>query len=236
MPASEPAFNSRLADLKLKLVEQGRAVQALIERAVESVFEKSREKAARTVEGDRAIDRMDIEIEREAVQLLIDAMAQGVRMNEHAVRTVLTIVKVNNEFERIADCAVNIAERVGSFLDPAATLPPKFRVMANSVAGIMQATNTAFASMDLAAAQLVLSTDDATEAFKDAILKDTEQQLARGEHGVEYAIALRTVAVNLGRMSDHCTNVAEQVIYVESGKIVRHQDDRWTKPARVEEL
>lgn len=236
MPASDPTFNNRLAELKQKLVEQGRAVQLQIERAIESVFEKDRERARGAVDGDRDIDLRDVQIEREAVQLLYDAMDKGVRMDHHAVRTVLTIVKVNNEFERIADCAVNIAERIESFMGLDTALPPKFRVIANSVVGIMAATNTAFATMDVAAAQLVLSTDDATEAFKDAILKDTESQLARGEHTVDYAISLRLVAVNLARMSDHCTNVAEQVIYVESGKIVRHMGDHWTKPAPVEEI
>ncbi len=234
MPAANPAFEQRLAILKSKLVVQGRAVQKQIERAVDSVFEKDAAKAARVVADDAAIDREDVQIERDAVDLLTDAMDQSVKLDHYTVRMILTIVKVNNEFERISDCAVNIAERIGAFSDLKTAMPSKFRMMANSVIGIMQTTNVALEGMDTVAAQLVLASDDATEAFKNALLSDTEEQLAMGRHSVEFAFALRTVAVNLGRMTDHCTNVAEQVIYVESGKIVRHLGDRWTKPEAVE--
>ena len=182
------------------------------------------------MDGDDAIERIDIEVERKAVRLLADAINSGAKLDHDGVRMLLTIVKVNNELERIADCAVNIAERVGAFVSLEAELPPKFRVMANSVIGIMESTNAAFAHMDADAAQLVLSSDDATEAFKDAILRDLATQLVSGVHTVEFAFALRTVAVNLGRMSDHCTNIAEQVIYVTTGKIVRHMGEKWSSP------
>ncbi|PKP72652.1 MAG: hypothetical protein CVT84_17645, partial [Alphaproteobacteria bacterium HGW-Alphaproteobacteria-6] len=149
------------------------------------------------VESDAEIDREDVRIEREAVDLLTDAMDRGVKLDHYAVRMILTIVKVNNEFERISDCAVNIAERIDAFMGLDTEMPPKFHMMANSVIGIMQTTITALETMDTVAAQLVLASDDATEAFKDAILRDTEQQLVHGEHSVDYAFALRTVAVNL---------------------------------------
>lgn len=233
-PASDPAFAERLTELQRKLVRQGQAVQRQIERAVDAVFEKNRAQAEQVVRDDEPIDLEDIRIERDAVALLTDALDQGVKLDHHQVRMILTIVKVNNEFERISDCAVNIAERIEAFLGLETELPPKFRMMANSVIGIMQTTNTAFSAMDTIAAQLVLASDDATEAYKNALLHDTELALARGQHSVDYAFALRTVAANLGRMSDHCTNVAEQVIYVESGKIVRHTGDRWTAPEAVE--
>lgn len=233
-PVSDPTFSRRLADLRATLAAQGRAVQKQIERAVDSVFAKDHALARLVVESDAEIDREDVRIERGAVDLLTDAMDRGVKLDHHSVRMILTIVKMNNEVERISDCAVNIAERIGAFLGLDTMMPPKFHMMANSVIGIMQTTITALETMDTVAAQLVLASDDATEAFKDAILRDTEQQLVRGEHPVDYAFALRTVAVNLGHMTDHCTNVAEQVIYVESGKIVRHLGDRWTAPEPAE--
>ncbi len=234
MPSSDPTFNRRLSDLRAALVVQGRRVQRQIEGAVDSVFGKDGAKALGVIESDGEIDREDVRIEREAVDILTDALDRGVKLDHHTVRMILTIVKVNNEFERISDCAVNIAERIDAFMGLDTEMPRKFQMMANSVIGIMRTTTIALESMDTIAAQLVLASDDATEAFKDAILRDTEQQLVRGEHSVDYAFALRTVAVNLGRMTDHCTNVAEQVIYVESGKIVRHQGDRWTSPEPAE--
>lgn len=233
MPSSRPEFDERLALLKAALVAQARSVQRAIESAVDGAFERDTERARLAIALDQAIDREDVRIERSAVDLLTDATAQGVRMDEHDIRMILTIVKVNNELERIADAAVDIAERAGVFQPLAAALPPKFRVMANSVIGIMQTTVIAFEQMDRVPAEVVLASDDATEAFKQAILQDTMQHLACGQHSTEFAMALGAVASSLGRMADHCTNIAEQVIYVATGMIVRHEGDKWTKPQRV---
>ncbi len=233
MPASRPEFDDRMARLKSELVAQARAVQSAIEQALDGAFDKDASKARRAIELENQIDREDIRIERAAVSVLHEATIQGVRLDESDVRMVLTIVKVNNELERIADCAATIAERLPAMTAIGASLPPKFRVMSNSVIGIMQTTATALAHMDLTAAQIVLASDDATEAFKQAILRDTMRELARNVHTVEYAMALTSIASNLGRMADHCTNIAEQVIYVVTGKVVRHEGDKWTKPEEV---
>lgn len=233
MPASRPEFDDRMARLKAELVVQARAVQSAIEQALDGAFDKDAAKARRAIELESQIDREDIRIERTAVTLVHEATSQGVRLDESDVRMILTIVKVNNELERIADSAATIAERLPAMTAIGTSLPQKFRVMSNSVIGIMQTTCTALSHMDLTAAQIVLASDDATEAFKQAILSDTMRQMARGEHTVEYAMALSSVASNLGRMADHCTNIAEQVIYAASGKVVRHEGDKWTKPEEV---
>ena len=235
MSAAEQQFENRIATLKARLVEQGDLVRRVIEAAVEAVFDRDAGKARRVIEHDETIDRVDVEIERDAVAVLSDALEAGVRLSPRQVRVILTIVKVNNEFERIADLSVDIATRIDSLIRFPEPPPPKVRVIANSVIGIMQTTNTAFAHSDVDAARLVLASDDATEAFKEAILKDVAEQLARGELTVDFALALRIVAFSLGRMADHCTNVAEQVIYSETGKIVRHTD-HWTEPEDPPEL
>ena len=234
MPVPEAEFAHRLASLRGDLADEARAVRRELEAAVDSVFEKDPDKARRAIEADEQVDRLDVRIEREAVQLLCDAIDRGARIDAGGVRTVFTLVKVNNELERIGDCAVAIAQRVDAFVALPEPPPPTFRVMANSVIGILQTTSTALSQFDTVAAELVLMSDDATDAFKRAILQDTEEALARGSISVEYAVALQAVASSLGRVADHCTNIAEQVIYVQTGKVVRHEGDRWTKPAPSE--
>lgn len=230
MPGVSVAFRERLWGLKNELVEQGRFVQRTMELCIEAVFEKDAEKARRAIENDETVDRVDVRIERDAVKLLVDAMRSGEQAEEYDLRMILTIVKVNNEFERIADLAVAVAEKVDSFIALTTPTPDKFRVMANSVIGIMHNTIRALGSLDTAAARVVLQSDDATEAFKQAIIRDVEEGLAKGRHTVDFAFALNLVAASFARMADHCTNVAEQVIYVETGKIVRHHGDHWTAP------
>ena len=143
----------------------------------------------------------------------------------------LTIVKINNELERIADGAVNIAEVVREY-GPEMTekVPPTFRVMANSVIGMVRDANRALADLNVDLAEQVLSFDDTVDQFKAEIGLAAERNVASGDFTVSFAFRLRTVTAQLERMADHCTNICEQVIYLESGKIVRHVAGSWTKP------
>lgn len=229
-------FHERIVALQEALVVQGRAVLAIAERGVEAVFEKDAEKAAAVAQEDDAIDRRDIAIEREAVALMEAAMTscatQGrPTLTARDLRRILTIVKVNNEFERVGDLAVTVVTRMEPFLDTELNPPPRFRVMANSVLGMIDNTVRAFSTMDMDGAQMVLASDDATEAFRDAILRENEGELAAGRRTADYAFALNRVAAAMARMADHCTNVAEQIIYVATGNIVRHSGEKWTTPA-----
>lgn len=222
-------FNHNLAQLKDNLARQGERVLDLTTRAVESYFERDLDKAASVVNGDSVIDKVDVEIERASIPLL--AMGET---DEHAIRSVLTIVKVNNELERIADLAVNIAEVA---LDSGQTnerVPNTFRVMANSVIGMLRDANRALAKADTRLAERVLGFDDTVERFKTEIILDAQQKVAAGEFGVKFAFRLLSVVKALERIADHSTNVCEQIIYLETGHVVRHLPEGWSKPVPPE--
>jgi phosphate transport system protein len=225
-------FERKLAQLKSDLTTQGDRVVEQTLRAVESYFEDDRDKAAAAVEDDNLIDRVDVEIERASIPLL--AMGET---GEHDIRSVLTIVKINNELERIADCAVDIAEVVTSSAEAEAQrIPATFRVMANSVVGMLRDANRALARSDVDLAEKVLRFDDAVTQFKRELMLDAQQKVASGEFSAAFAFRLLTITTALERIADHCTNICEQVIYLETGKIVRHLPEGWTKPASPEAL
>jgi len=228
MADSSQGFGQRLEALQRDLSEQGRRVQALIEEALEAVFTGDRDRAARAVAGDDEIDRVDVELEKASVQLLTDATHLGAKLDPRQLRAVLTVVKINNEMERIADCAVSIAERAAA-VRSRGWAPETFRVMANSVVGIVRDVNQAYARQDAGLAKVVLQSEDAVEAFKDAILRDAERQIASGAMTVDLAFALHELANECVRMADHCTNIAEQVIYSLTGAIVRHMEGKWVE-------
>jgi phosphate transport system protein len=232
-----------LSGLRRDLATQGRDVVAVVSRAIDAVFERDVDKAKRVIMDDDVVDSRDVRIERDAVALLNRAMDQCAAsgkpmLSPYEIRTVLTVVKVNNEFERIADLAVSVASKIDSFTSAEQPPPPRFRVMANSVLGILDHTVTALDEMDVAEARLVLASEDATEAFREAILRENEELLSQGGPDVgvtpDFAFALNRIAAALARIADHCTNVAEQVIYVETGKIVRHLGERWSDPTDPE--
>ena len=152
--------------------------------------------------------------------------------DEHGIRFVLTIVKVNNELERIADCAVNIAEVVVQYgPDMTEQVPATFRVMANSVMGMVRDANRSLAELNVDIARQVLGFDNTVDQFKEEIGLDAEKKVAAGEISVGFAFRIRSVTAQLERIADHCTNICEQVIYLESGKIVRHMAGGWSEPA-----
>lgn len=223
-----PDFTTRLARLRGDLVTQGDRVLELVLKAVESYFDLDAAKAAQVIAGDDAIDKVDVEIERASIPLL----AMGV-VDEHCIRSVLTIVKVNNELERIADLAVLIAEVVVKGAKLEERPPNTFRVMANSVIGMVRDANRALADGNPRLAQQVLLFDDTVSRFKEEILLDSQAKVASGAFTVQFAFRLMSVTKTLERIADHCTNVAEQVIYLQSGKIVRHRPEGWSDPVTV---
>jgi phosphate transport system protein len=219
-------FDQQLARLKDDLITQGQRVLEMTLRAVESYFERDGSKASSVVNGDMLIDKADVEIERASIPLL--AMGET---DEHSIRSVLTIVKVNNELERIADLAVNIAEVAVDSGQTNEKVPSTFRVMANSVVGVLRDAIQALAKDDITLAERVLSFDDTVDRFKTELMLDAQQKVASGEFGVKFAFKLATVVRSLERIADHSTNICEQVIYLETGHVVRHLPQGWSKPA-----
>lgn len=219
------AFDQQLSLLKKEMTVQGRRVLDLCTQAVDCFFDSDIDKAREVILADDAIDKADVEIERASVPLL--AMGQT---QEHAIRSVLTIVKVNNELERIADDGVTIAEGVFEARRFTERTPDTFRVMANSVLGMLRDATRSLEREDAALARQVLLFDDTVQRFKKEILLDAENQVATGAFSPGFAFRLLGVVKAVDRISDHATNICEQVIYLRRGLIVRHRPDGWSDP------
>ena len=224
-----PSFSSKLNELQTVLHAQGDRVLTLVTLAIESYFDHDEAKARTVVALDDEIDTVDVAIERASIPLL--AMGQT---NEHAIRQVLTLVKVNNELERIADCGVNIAEQVVGHQHLSDPMPPTFRVMANSVLGMLRDSNRALATSNAELARQVLLFDDTVDRFRNELILQAQEQVALGTSSVRFAFRVTGATRNMERIADHSTNICEQTIYLLSGKIVRHRPEGWSDPAPPE--
>lgn len=227
MPVTPEGFATRIAEMKAELALQGRRVQSLLEAAFDAAFSRDPASATQAIGLDDEIDRVDVELERSAVGLLTDATAQGAAIAPEELRLVLTIVKVNNELERIADSGVRIAELVPELARLSVTMPETIRVMTNSIVGILRDSCTALDRADGHLAKVVLASEDAVEMFKRAILRDCQAQMAVGKLGVDAAFVIQELSTQCEVISGHCSNIAEQALYVATGKIVRHMHGRW---------
>lgn len=226
MPNSSDQFALEVDKLKAELVQQGRRVQKLIEAAFESVFTRDLAAAQRVIDMDEEVDRVDVALEKAAVALLTEATGIGNRLEASQLRWVLMIVKVNNELERIADVGVAVAGECRLF-NQASDLPPTFRVMANSVIGIIRDCVSSLDRLDPELARVVLLSEEAVLAFKKALVAETQKKLQAGKLNPDVCAALHDVAMQCVTTADHCTNIAEQVMYTATGKIVRHMEGHW---------
>lgn len=233
MPMSPQAFTARIAGLKADIADQGRRVQALLEQAFDAAFVGDVALAARVIAMDDVIDRVDVDIERAAVALLTDATKDGAALPADELRLVLTIVKVNNELERIADNGVAIAELLPEFQRVGLVLPERFRVITNSCVGILRDACGSLERDDAQLAKVVLASEDAVTQFKGAIVRDAQAEVSRGTLTVDAAFALFELTSICETLSEHCTNIAEQALYMLTGRIVRHLGGHWQEVPRA---
>ncbi len=216
-----------IEDLRRAIVEQGTRVLETVTLALEIAVGERQDGRERLHTLEDEVDRVDVAIERSAVRILTEATQGAQRLDERAVRTILMIVKINNEMERIADLAVDIVERSERLSMAGTQLPLTVRVMTNSTIGIVRDTNRAVSASDPALATMVLKCEDAMEVFRGEVLRAAERDLASGSLSLELTLFMHAMAGKCVSIADHCTNIAEQIIYAETGKIVRHTTEGW---------
>lgn len=227
--ALHDGFVRRLAQLKSDIVQQGMRVRTMVEEAVAAAFDRDEDLAAKVIADDDAVDRVDVLIERRAVQLLTEATSQSAHLGEGDVRLLLTIVKLNNELERIADLAVEMAVRLQLLERDHESMPDSFRVMAFSAVGILRDVINAFDSADVPLAKIALRSEDTLAAFKRTLLMDLERQVGAHTMPLNFALFLNGIAAQFVSITDHSSNIAEQVIYLNTGTIVRHDETGWVE-------
>lgn len=220
-------LEARIPRIRTEILAQSERVYDLVLRAVDVAFDLDADRASAIEPDDETIDKADVAIEKMCVEALCLE-----HKSEYDVRSLVAITKINNELERIADRAVDISRVVSEYGDDfSETPPPTFRVMANSVIGIIRDANRALEELNVDLARQVLGFDETVASFKDEIGLDAERKVADGEFSVSFAFRLRSIVAQLERMADHATNICEQLIYLESGKTLVSRGGRWTDAA-----
>ena len=220
-------FGEVLGSIRQELVGQGWRVLSICEESFEAFFAGDASAASEVIKRDDEVDSIDVEIERSSVALLSAAARIASEVTESEIREVLVIVKVNNELERIADLAVDIAERVETRIG--IDVPETFRVIANSVIGIVRDTCSALEKKDADLAKVILRSEDTVREFKANLLRDAENDIASGSMSVDCGFMLHGIASRCESISDHATTVAEQLLYALTGTIVRHSTEGWVE-------
>jgi phosphate transport system protein len=229
MSSTPKPFADRIDALRQSLVVQGALVREMVEHSFDSIFARDLELARKVIESDDEVDRIDLEVEQDAVNILCDVSKAADGLGADRLRELLVCVKVNNELERIADAAGVVAERVIELADRTTPFPESTRVITNSVIGIVRDAIGAFAGFDAERAKVVLRSEGAVLKFSDAIFRSSEQRVADGRMEPDVAFHLHHIVHQCELIADHCTNIAEQVIYAATGAVVRHTGGDWVE-------
>lgn len=212
-------FNNALANLQKMLGTMSAYAEEAVLLSGKSVTEVSLELANLIIEGDEKIDSMEIEVEEECLKIL--ALHQPVASD---LRQIITILKVNNELERIGDLAVNMAEVVGIFASFKDTSIEKFDFsdMLNIVSSMLKDALDSLTYHNVELAKNIIMRDDKVDQLYYDNNEIVRKFILKYPDSVQYYLNILTISRCLERIADIATNIAEDVIYLELGKIIRH--------------
>lgn len=207
-----------LADLHKDLLSVCAIVEDMIHRAVEQLSNPDAQQAQKLIAQDTEIDRWDVRIEDNCLKLL--ALHQPVAID---LRRITTVLKISGELERVADLAVNIAERASGLADGAAVLvPDRLKSMARKAVEMLHRSIDSYVELDSAAARNVIVEDDLVDDANRAIILELIAQMHRQPSQLDSLLHLFSAVRQVERVADHATNIAEDVVYLVEGKIIRH--------------
>ncbi len=208
----------KIDKLKAMLIALGTKVEESVHLSVQAVRSKDAALATRVIDGDNDIDQMEIDLEEECLEVL--ALHQPVAVD---LRLITGVLKINNQLERIGDLALNIAE-TAVFLasEPPLAIPPEYFTMAENAEQMLRKALDAFVNSSESTAWEVLGADDEVDMNKHKMHRNFEERLAAELDRRRALIHLFLVSRHLERIADHSTNIAEDVIYMVTGEIVRH--------------
>ena len=218
------SFDGQLKRLNESIARMGGLAEAELAACLQARQRRDAALAERTVESDRAVDAMEREIDEQAIELL--ALRQPMASD---LRVVVGSLRIAGDLERIADYAKNVAKRVVALtqlapVEPALAIPRMGRFVQEMLKDVLDA----FANRDVARAQAVWSRDAELDAMHASLFRELLTLMMEDPRNVTPCTHLLFVAKNLERAGDHCTNIAEMVHYLVTGRPLveaRRKDD-----------
>jgi len=212
-------FQNEILRLKKKILHVAAMVEESLQRAVAAITGSDGELAKEVIGADPDIDIEEIEVEEECLKIL--ALHQPVAID---LRYVIAVLKINSDLERIADLAVNIAERAVTLAGFDRTpVPFDLDEMLDMTMKMVRDSVDALVSSDTAKAHHVCLFDDEIDGRHERAFKIIKDKIKSQPDLTEYYVCLLSVSTYLERIADHATNIAEDVVYMIEGEIVRHQ-------------
>lgn len=212
-------FHIELRKIKKMLLSLGEMVEERFLRAIQAVVTNDSELAKKIIANDHKIDEMEVELEEECLKVM--ALYQPVAVD---LRFLVGVIKINNDLERIGDEAKNIAQRL-EIITKQEDYDHIFdySVMAKKTENMLKKSLEAFINLDIDLAFSILPLDDEVDKIKRTAYDKIKEAMAEHPDHIGYLINLLLISRHLERIADHATNIAEDVVYMVEGEIIRHE-------------
>ncbi len=214
-----------LEKLKRHILDMGALVEESVENATVAFFTRDIELAKKVVEGDEIVDQREVNVEEECLKLL--ALYQPVARD---LRFIASVIKVNSDLERMGDYCVKIAKRTLSLSkEPPIEIPVQIQKMVQLAKSMVRDSLDAFSRKDSAHSRKICLRDDEVDLLQKETFRLLRRQMQEDPKNIEQFLDLVTVAQGVERIADLSTNIAEDVVYMVEGEIIRHKEDELPK-------
>lgn len=203
--------------IKKEILSLGAMVEDRFKRSVAAVQAEDLEQAQFIMDTDYRVDEREIEIEEECLKTL--ALYQPVATD---LRLIVAVIKINNDLERIADYAVNIARRYKTSAGNTHKFKYDYTAMGDLAAKMLKMSLDALVSMDVDMAHEVREMDKQVNIMRNDAYGIMKKDIQNNPAMVEEIINMYLISRHIERVGDHTTNIAEEVIYLIEGEIIRH--------------
>ncbi|MBV9123081.1 MAG: phosphate signaling complex protein PhoU [Planctomycetes bacterium] len=208
-----------LDHLQQDLLAMAASVEEAIHKAIRALQEREEVLAEQVIAGDHQIDEEENHVEEECLKIL--ALHQPVAVD---LRRITAVLKINGELERMADLAEDIAERATYLAHlPPIPIPEKLQRMTDLTTSMVRQSLDCFVELDSRLARRVCRLDDEVDRYNVEIIEELVRSMREAPDMVEPGLSLFSATRHLERIADHATNIAESVIYLVEGEIVRHR-------------
>jgi phosphate transport system protein len=215
-----PALYKELVRLRNNILRLGSLVETAIQNSVKSLVERKSSIAKKVIKQDQQINNLDVAIDEECIKLL--ALGQP---KARDLRFIATTLKITTDLERMGDLAVNISKRAIE-LNKEPQLKPYIDIprMAEIAQKMLNDSLDAYVKGCTSLPYYVIKQDDEIDRLMEQVFNELLFYMIQDQHTISRAIRISYVSKYLERIADHATNIAEMVIYMCKGKLVRHKN------------
>jgi phosphate transport system protein len=208
-----------LDNLQRDILTLAGLVEGSIEKAIEALQKRDVRLANEVIAGDPQIDNEENHIEEECLKIL--ALHQPVAVD---LRRITAAMMINIDLERMGDLAEEIAERVLEMAKlPMFPIPEKLQRMTDLTTTMVRQSLDSFVNLNTPLARSVMRMDDEVDRFNEEIIQEVLAQMKTSPTLIEPGLSLFSATRHLERIADHATNIAEDVVYLAEGEIIRHR-------------